>query len=140
MNARIDSTLTLKEVAEHLEQWRRRKKNGERIPQQLWNEALGLVSTHGTSRVSRTLRLSYTELDKRRRIIEAEQRRQSPVEETAFVQIDPALVEQVPGADAGTGWMELERPDGLRLRIHPTHGADMLALVERFMGARSCCS
>ncbi len=107
MNARIDSTLTLKEVAEHLEQWRRRKKNGERIPQQLWNEALGLVSTYGTSRVSRTLRLSYTELDKRRRIIEAEQRRQSPVEETAFVQIDPALVEQVPGPDADAGWMEL---------------------------------
>ena len=134
MNAQIDPTLTLEEVAEHIEQWRRGKKNGERIPQQLWNEALGLVSTHGTSRVSRTLRLSYTELDKRRRIVEAEQRRQSPVEETAFVQIDPALVERVPGPDVGAGWMELERPDGLRLRMRPTHGADMLALLERFMG------
>jgi len=29
--------------------------------------------------------------------------------------------------------MELERPDGLRLRIQPTPGADLLALVERFM-------
>jgi hypothetical protein len=25
-------------------------------------------------------------------------------------------------------------PDGLRLRIRPTHGIDMLALVDRFMG------
>ena len=133
MNARTEPTLTLNEVAKHIEQWRSHKKNGERIPQQLWNEALGLVSTYGVSQVSRTLRLSYTDLNKRLRIVEAEQRRQSPVEETAFVQIDPALVEQVPGPDAGAGWMELERPDGLRLRMRPTHGADMLALVERFM-------
>ncbi len=140
MNARTEPTLTLDEVAKHIEQWWSHKKNGERIPQQLWNEALGLVSTYGVSQVSRTLRLSYTDLNKRLRIVEAEQRRQSPVEETAFVQIDPALVEQVPRPDAGTGWMELERPDGLRLRIRPTHGADMLALVERFMGVRSCCS
>jgi hypothetical protein len=30
--------------------------------------------------------------------------------------------------------MELERPDGLRLRICPTDGIDMLALVDRFIG------
>jgi hypothetical protein len=30
--------------------------------------------------------------------------------------------------------MELERPDGLRLRIQSTQGANMLALAERFMG------
>jgi hypothetical protein len=31
--------------------------------------------------------------------------------------------------------MELERPDGLRLRLRPTGGADMLALLDRFLGA-----
>ena len=36
--------------------------------------------------------------------------------------------------DAEAMWMELERPDGMRLRIRPTQGVDMLALVERFMG------
>jgi hypothetical protein len=30
--------------------------------------------------------------------------------------------------------MELERPDGFRLRIRPTDGADMLALLDRFLG------
>jgi hypothetical protein len=30
--------------------------------------------------------------------------------------------------------MELERADGLRLRIQAAHGADILAVVERFMG------
>jgi hypothetical protein len=33
MNARIEPTLTLEEVAKHLEQWRSHKKKGERILQ-----------------------------------------------------------------------------------------------------------
>ena len=37
--------------------------------------------------------------------------------------------------DTAAVWMELERPDGMRLRIRPTQGLDMLALVDRFMGA-----
>ena len=134
MNARIDPTLTLEEVAEHVEQWRSHKKKGERIPQQLWNEALGLVGTYGVSRVSRTLRLSYTELDKRRELIDTRQYRQEPGDR-AFVEIDRTLVDQARRPEATAVWMELERPDGLRLRIRPTHSADMLALVERFMGA-----
>jgi hypothetical protein len=134
MNARIDSTLTLEEVGEHLAQWRRGKGKGERIPEQLWSEALGLLDSHGISRVSRTLRLSYTELDKRRAIIEAGQHRQGRGEETAFVEIEQALVDQAPGPNTVAMWMELERPDGLRLRIRPTHSVDLLALIDRFMG------
>ena len=134
MNARIEPMLTLEEVARHVEQWRGTKKKGERIPQQLWNEALGLLGTYGISRVSRTLRLSYTELDKRRAIIEAGQHRQGRGEETAFVEIDRALVDQAARPEATAVWMELERPDGMRLRIRPTRGVDMLALFERFMG------
>ena len=135
MNARIDPRLTLEEVGEHLAQWRRGKDKGERIPEQLWSEALGLLDSHGISRVSRTLRLSYTELDKRRAIIEAGQHRQGRGEETAFVEIDRALVDQAARPEATAVWMELERPDGMRLRIRPTRGVDMLALVDRFMGA-----
>ena len=66
MKAPIESPLTLEEVAEHFAQWRRRKKKGERIPEPLWSEALGLVGTYGVSQVTRTLRLSGTDLNKRR--------------------------------------------------------------------------
>jgi len=135
MNARIEPTLTLEEVAKHVEHWRGTRKKGERIPQQLWNEALALVGTYGVSRVSRTLRLSYAELDKRHRIVEAGQCRQASGDDTAFVEIDRGLIEQAPGPEATAAWMELERPDGLRLRIRPTHSVDILTLVERFMGA-----
>ena len=51
------------------------------------------------------------------------------------MEIDPVAACQAPGPRGSALWMELERPDGLRLRIQPTHGDDMLALVERFLGA-----
>ena len=47
-----------------------------------------------------------------------------------FIEIDQPLVGTVA---AQTALMELERPDGLRLRIQPANGADMLALAARFM-------
>ena len=134
MKAPIESPLTLEEVAEHFAQWRRRKQKGDRIPEPLWSEALGLLGTYGVSQVTRTLRLSGTDLNKRRGQIGAGQRRQGAGGETAFVEIDPLVMDQAPGPEASAVWMELERPDGLRLRIRPTGGAEMLALVERFMG------
>jgi hypothetical protein len=61
--------------------------------------------------------------------------RETTGRETSFVEIDPVVMSRAPGPEASAVWMELERPDGLRLRIQPTGGADLLALVERFMGA-----
>jgi len=135
MKAPIESPLTLEEVATHFAQWRKHKKNGERIPEHLWSEALGLLGTYGVSQVTRTLRLGGSDLNKRRKMIEASQHRQTRGGETVFVEIDPVVLDQTPGQEASAVWMELERPDGLRLRIRPSGGVDLLALVERFMGA-----
>ena len=100
MKARIESALTLEEVAEHFAQWRRNKKKGERIPQPLWNEAIELVETHGVSQVTRTLRLSATDLDKHRGIVGTNQRRQGAVAESAFVEVEHA---PIPVSDADGG-------------------------------------
>jgi hypothetical protein len=140
MKTSIGTSLTLKEVAEDFKQWRSVKKKGERIPDHLWSEAVSLLGTYGISQVTRTLRLSGTDLNKRRGIIGAGQRRQSSGAGTTFVEIAPTLVDQALVMDGTAAWMELERPDGLRLRIQSTQGADMLALVERFMEVGSCYS
>ena len=134
MKAPIESPLTLEEVSEHFAQWRRRKQKGDRIPEPLWSEALGLLGTYGVSQVTRTLRLSGTDLNKRRGMIGAGRTREATGRETSFVEIDSVVMGRAAGPEASAVWMELERPDGLRLRIRPTGGAEMLALVERFMG------
>jgi len=134
MKKSIGATLTLKEVAGHFKQWRSVKKKGERIPDHLWSEAVILVGAYGVSQVTRTLRLNGTDLNKRRGIIGTGQRRRGPDAGTTFVEIDRTRVDQALRPEATAAWMELERPDGLRLRIQSPQGADMLALVERFMG------
>ena len=126
--------MTLKEVAEHFKQWRSVKKKGERIPDHLWSEAVGLIGTYGISQVTGTLHLSGTDLNKRRGINGTGRRRRGSGGETAFVEIDRTLVDQALGPEATAEWMELERPDGQRLRIQSIQGADMLALVKYFMG------
>ena len=134
MKAPNKSPLTLEVVAEHFAQWRSNKKKGERIPEPLWSEAIDLVGRYGVSQVTRTLRLSGTDLNKRRGIVGTGQRR-SKNTTAAFVEIEPAVVERAAGPSASAAaWMELERPDGFRLRIRPTDGADMLALMDRFLG------
>jgi hypothetical protein len=136
MKAPNEPPLTLEAVSEHFAQWRRNKRKGERIPEQLWSEAIDLVDTYGVSQVTRTLRLSGTDLNKRRGIVGTGQRRRSPNAKAAFVEIEPAVVQRaVESSASAAAWMELERPDGFRLRIQPTGGAAMLALIDRFLGA-----
>ena len=103
------------------------KKIGERIPEQLWKEAVSLVDSYGVSQVTRTLRLGGRDLNQRRKMIQANRTAQPSGGETSFVEIDPGGLDQTPQPQASAVWMELERPDGLRLRIRPTGGADMFS-------------
>lgn len=139
MKAPIESTLTLEAVAEHFAQWRSRKKKGEPIPKELWREAIELLGHYGISQVTRTLRLSGSDLNKRRGISGGGRRRKgTKVKDkhagAAFAEIDRQAVAQASGLNATAAWLELHRPDGLRLRIHPSEGSELLALVDRFMG------
>ena len=134
MNAAVTRRLTLEEVAEHFAQWRSHKKRGERIPEHLWREAMGLLGVYTVSQVARTLRLGGRDLNRRRGMLASAQPTSGAEEETAFVEIDRALVGETLRGGAPATVMELHRPDGLRLRIEPASGAEMLVLLERFLG------
>jgi len=133
MKALNDLPLTLEAVAKHFEQWRRSKRKGERIPERLWSEAVSLVGTYSISKVTRALRLSATDLNKRREGIESVKRQGDGNGKAAFVEVSSGVVDQASRAQYTTAWMELERPDGLRLRIGPGSGADLLAVLDRFV-------
>ena len=134
MKAPVRPTLTLNGVAKHFEQWRSTKKKGERIPERLWSEAIGLLGEHSLSQVTRTLRLGWADLNQRRRMMDSGKDRQSIGGAMAFVEIDTSVVDQTLMPSDSTVAIELERSDGLRLRLHRAKRADMLALIERFMG------
>ena len=133
MKTMTKSPLALEAVAEHFERWRTNKKKGERIPQHLWIEAIGLVSDYTISQVCRALHLCATDLKRHQAALSADKEPAVSGAERSFVEIDPAVVDQAIRPSARPVLMEMERPDGLRLRIQPTNSADMLALMARFM-------
>lgn len=125
----------LEEVAAHFAQWRRHKKKGERIPEPLWCEAIGLLCDYPITRVVRTLRLSATDLKKHQRELSDTKRVQETGSATGFVELDSALLGPALSSVANPVVIELHRPDGLRLRVESASGAELLALAARFMGS-----
>ena len=133
MKTKNTPSLTLEVVTEHFERWRSHKKKGERIPEFLWFEAIGLISDYPLSRVCRTLHLCATDLKRHQAALSADKELAVSGAERSFVEIAPAVVDQAMRSGGTPVLIELERPDGLRLRIQPTNSADMLALMARFM-------
>ena len=131
MKAVESKTLTLETVAKHFQDWRSKKNKGERIPDRLWLESIELLCDHSLNRVARTLHLCTSDIKKRQHALSAQSGLTTPGSTgVTFVEIDPTGVD---AAAAPTALMELERPDGVRLRIQPQTPADTLALLERFL-------
>ena len=130
------SALTLEAVAEHFAQWRDHKATGERIPEALWREAIALLDTYRISQITRTLRLSGSDLNKRRRQCTPPSPADAQESRHTFVELEAPLIN--PASAKATPWLELQRPDGLCMRIHAGERAELLALVDRFIGGGTC--
>ncbi len=121
----------LKKVRGELEEWRRLKSKGHRIPEKLWGAAVRAVGRHGLNRVSRALSLDYYHLKKRSGLSKAK-RNARPDSGAVFVELEPARVET--GAACV---VELEKGNGVRMRICVRDGAgvDWIRMKEAFLGA-----
>jgi hypothetical protein len=130
----------LVELAEQFTHWRQsRASRHERIPTPLWDQAVALSQVLPNGQVAKALRLSATDLKNRRLAQQATV--PSPASE-----IDSPFIEVTP---VGAGWrggpsatqVELERPDGLRLRIRGSAvSAELGELVRVFVESGRCCS
>lgn len=136
MTAPNRSALTLETVAEHFAQWRETKAARERIPEPLWREAIELLDTYRISQITRTLRLSGSDLNKRRRQLTSPPPADAQEGRHTFVELETPLIN--PASAKVTPWLELQRPDGLCMRLHAGDRDDLLALVDRFIGGGAC--
>ncbi len=109
------------------ERWRRTRKGHSRIPERLWMSAVKLAGVYGLCRTARTLGLDYNTL--KRRVASARPSgslgpktvgAKAAREKTAAQEAATAFVELVPpqGACLPECIVELEHPDGAKMRIH----------------------
>ena len=121
----------LAHVADRFDEWRQtRPTRAEPIPHHLWEQAIALTALFPITRVARCLRVSGGELKKR---CAAHHAAQSAPASTVlgFVEVPPTSVWPLPTSGIE---IDLQRPDGTRLRLH-THEPQppLVALVRTFL-------
>jgi hypothetical protein len=128
----------LTQVANCFEEWRQtRTTRAEPIPQHLWEQAIALTSTFPITRVATRLRVSGGELKKR---CAAHHAAQPAPASTALRFVEVMATPVRPTPPAGTE-IELQRPDGTRLRIHTYEQQfPMATLVRTFLETPGCSS
>ena len=105
------------------EAWRRTRKVGARIPDELWALAVKLADAHGLSRTASALKLDYHSLKKR-------------VAARSFDSAPQAFIEFSPSALTPSGECVVEFADGsgasLRVHLRGCETPDLVALGRSF--------
>jgi len=119
---------TFEQVHERLERWRKIKKHLEPIPKDIWQDATELARKHSINTVSKTLRLSYTDLKDRvcgpSRSKPKNKRRPSDFIEIGYNQ--PSLIPETT--------IEMENKKGSRFKIFfKGTGFDPMDLARTFL-------
>ena len=118
----------LDQLAGQFEHWRRTRAHpSERIPQHLWKQAAALAQVLPYSRVAQHVRISPSDLKKHMATPRDSPSVTSPLS-PRFVEVPstPSWPSATPGIE-----MELERPDGVRLRLRCSDSASPVAVVVR---------
>jgi ferric-dicitrate binding protein FerR (iron transport regulator) len=126
MRPRPDELVLLRDA---FERWRRERKRGERIPEDLWRAAARLAVDRGVSPVATALRLDYYSLARRR---------DAGGGSSSFVEV------ALPGLNGAVGQSVIELEDaerGARLRIVLSGGsaADVAAVARVLWSGEPCC-
>jgi hypothetical protein len=117
----------LTDVANRFDEWRQtRTTRTEPIPQHLWEQAIALTTMFPITRVATRLRVSGGELKKRCAAHHA-----AATAVLGFVEVPAAPLWPLPTSGIE---IELQRPDGTRLRMHaPEPQFPLLGVVRAFL-------
>jgi hypothetical protein len=125
-------------LAGQFEQWRQTRSHpSERLPQSLWDQAVALARVLPHTRVAQHLRLSSNDL-KKRLAAQSEATPAPPSTPLGVVEVPPAPARSpLPSATE----IELERPDGARLRlVCPETPLPLAAVVRAFLEVSGWCN
>lgn len=114
-------------VRQRVEQWRVSRGSRGPMPDDVWDAAVAVAAVDGVGPVARIARLDYYAL--KRRLQKFKER--SPRDR--FVEIVPIGALAPPGGECV---IELERPDGARMRLRVPDAAHVTELAAAFLRGR----
>lgn len=126
-------TTTLQDVESLFTQWRATRQHKCRIPEELWTAAVRLSKEYSIHRISRTLRLSHSELKARAASFHASKNAAiPPARSMDFIPIDISLPHPAECI------VEMEHRNGNKMRMHFKGKADLdlQSFAESFWGGK----
>jgi len=124
-------------LSERFNHWRQTRASAhERIPEALWAEAVALSSQLTNSRVAKVLRLSPSDLKRRRLAEQGALVSSRAMTAPTFIEVTAVAAPQAPTPSPTL--VEWERPDGARLRMHYREAAPVNELVRAFLEPDRC--
>lgn len=129
----------LADLAKQLEQWRQsHPSTRDPLPSRFWEQAVLLATWLPSSQVAEQLDLSLVELQER-----CLARQEALVAEAAspypgFVEVMPDRLETP--ARSQVAVIEVERPDGARLRLQYQDPPPLAVILRAFLAGAPCCS
>jgi hypothetical protein len=138
MKTVFEAEQALAQLGEQFSHWRQSRTSlRERIPAPLWDQAVALSQVLPNGQVAKALGLSATDLKNRR--LASQARLPVPGAGASFIDVTPTEAGWHHGA--GGARIELERPDGVRMRLQCDTGSVALGMVVRaFVEGGRCCS
>ena len=128
---------TLEDVLILFEDWRCQRENPrERIPEELWSQAVSLIPSYGTTQVSKQLRLNPGSLKQ-----ESDKRKGLSFESPSIPNFVEVNLEKSPIVSSVLKCqrVEFERPDGSRMNFYAgEHPIEAESLLHVFLGGNSC--
>ena len=128
----------LAELAEQFAQWRQTRQAHEPIPPRLWSQAVALTALLPYSQVAKRLRLSPTDLKKRCLTRPGMTSVDVSPPALAFVEVTGVAFGAEPASHPLL--IEVERPDGARLRVHAAPSLPLGPVLRAFLESPGCCN
>ncbi len=128
----------LADLAEQFEQWRQTRHPHEPLPPRLWRQAVALMALLPYSQVAKRLRLSPT--DRKKRCLARPGLEPSEVTPPAPAFLEVTGVAFGPAPASHPVLIEVERPDGARLRVQSATALPLAAVLRAFLETAGCCN
>ena len=128
----------LADLAEQFAQWRQTRQAHEPIPPRLWSQAVALTALLPYSQVAKRLRLSPSDLKKRCLVRPGMASAEVTPPAPAFIEVTGVAFGTEPASPPLL--IEVERPDGARLRVHAAAALPLAAVLRAFLDSPGCCN